>query len=218
MRLINPDCVVLKETDDTGLTCKINKEGVIANSIRVFTSLEAATSFHNIIYGTDESRNFKGKIEFNNNTEYYEVTYYETNNEITNSVLINDKCLSYNEAQNYLADYIITNIVPEESLLSSQYQVIIDSDTGFATGLNYIECEPDENRTLQLVYNYNPQLYHEKLRDKYQHIQQEQEQKYRIYAKVVNIIDGERDENGEWTSDNKGLLQDYQDKYDKIWK
>jgi len=48
---LDPKCVVTYMEDGERI-CDINNEGVIPDSIKVFTSMEGANNYHNVMYDT----------------------------------------------------------------------------------------------------------------------------------------------------------------------
>ena len=217
---LDADCTVIVQDDNGVKYCKIHKEGVLPNSIIVFTTMSAAYDYHKAIFGEDEER--KLQIKINEVTVDGQVKYTAQVKDNSNSFVNitddngQDVFDNYNQAYNAGSQWLLTNKI-KDSMSLNNYQVVIDPKTNFATGLTNITCD-DEITAFYLIYNYNLELYHKKLAEQYKQLQYECEQQYEDYAKIVDKIDGKRDDNGEWISEDHGLLQKYLDEYDELLK
>ena len=230
---LNPECVVILENENETKYCNIHKDGVLPNSILVFTSIFAASTYHDALYSTDDDdRDILVEINQVYDIDKY---YYQAIGKVINddadeddeenkyiSTVIQDangKKLfdTRNEARQAATRWLLNEDRIDGYLAVGDYQVVIDPETGFATGLKNINYD-DDARALYLVYNYNLELYHKTLRDQWLRNQQQYHKYFLQYSKAVDKIDGTRDKNGKWSSNNHGLLQDYLDEYNELLK
>lgn len=234
---LDPECVVCY-TEDEKKYCDINREGVIPNTIKVFTTLQGANNYHRALYNEDIV-----KIEpaTSNGVTTYKAIIKNGNGKILyNGVPIDGIIVSgvtkqvdfetEAQAREAAAAYIShkQNSYNAYLLDSKYYQVIIDEETGFATGLqiNVDSVEYDNSTgtetgkivtqntdTLFLVYDYSPESYHRKLFEYFKNVKANNEKTFNDYTKAVEKIDGKRDENDDWVSDDHGMLGRYEDEY-----
>ena len=203
------------ETDsDLQKHCAIRSYGVLPNSIIAFLTLNDANNFFTYMYGGDSAL-----VEIRQDGNIYHAVQKESGNFIT----YNSKWEFDTEAEANLAaqNWVLTNKIVDPQtgatgyLPSWQYLVDINPETGFAEGLKQIQCD-DSQTGLFLTYDYSLDLYHKTLAEQWQQEAARERDLYDKYSKIVDKIDGPRDENDEWTSSDHGLLQECRDKQQEI--
>lgn len=225
---LNPLCVVInaKKNDDGTTTneCTISTNGVFPNSIVAFPDLSTAQTYYECIYGTDSQKTVEVITE-----EVDGVTKYKAQRITkTGTIVIKNGTSNYFDTTSAALDaaskWVYENNIGSNGISSDQYQIVIDPETGFATGLTNITYKPNSSTTsgslnaIFLVFNYSLDLYHKILLQKWASIQAKAEVNAARYGKIVNKIDGERDDNGNWTSDDHGQLQEYKDEQEELLK
>ena len=100
----------------------------------------------------------------------------------------------------------------------TNFQIVIDSETGFATGLKNVGTLQNNSSTLFLTYSYSLDLYHKILGDIWKLKYNEEEEKYDRYNEIVKFIDGERDENDNLIDPDDGLLNITRKEYNQVLK
>lgn len=180
-------------------TCEITHQGVFPNTIIVFTSIANAQEFHNSIYGAKAAYSIETREEGGN-------TSYSVNGTEYSTLALATK------AAKQLA---LESLGGDKYLSTDNYQVVIDEDSGFATGLTNIKCD-DTQTALFLAFDYSLDLYHKILAEDWASVYIEQTGACENYSIIVEKIDGARDENGEWIDDDHGLLQKCIDEYNRV--
>lgn len=234
---LDPKCVVTYMEDGERI-CDINNEGVIPDSIKVFTSMEGANNYHNVMY--DTARVKIEEINSGTDSQYYTATILNSSNTplATASIPLNGGKTQFDtaeQAREAAALYINSHQNSYKTYLLDKkfYQVIIDENTGFATGLkikvenvtydNTVGLESpvkqvQDTNTLFLIYDYSPESYHKVLYEYFKKLKENNEAALSDYTKVVDKIDGKRDENDDWISDDHGLLGKYKDELEEKYK
>ena len=85
----------------------------------------------------------------------------------------------------------------------TQWRIITDPKTNFATGLSDISSSKEKN-VLYLTYEYNPDLYHKTLAEQWKKKYEEETNKNQRYLAIIKKINGERDENGDLIDPTNG--------------